>query len=260
MTRNFLRWMAPLALVAAAGCDGRGADDGNAAAAANDPPVATRLAAQHLPDSEAGQNVLGYFEATNTPGVVAERRARDLLDTMRAQPQTVLAALHSAYTQTAESHYGQRWRVVSLAASLGSPSARQVLAEVAASPIPPERIQRVAGQHWDGGSQEEERLIRMEAVEGLGRLARAGDVGSEETLARLAASSDLVLRATAVHQLVKAGGYAQARRDAVAALLPEQDRWMVNQREVNLADLPLASNPGPGTKNKMLPALRPAAE
>jgi hypothetical protein len=102
-------------------------------------------------------------------------------------------------------------------------------------------------------------MIRTEALGGLGRLARAGDRQAEEAIAQVVRSPDRVIRATAVHELLKAGGYAPDRIRAIGARLSADDQWMLSQREMTLAEMPDVVPPGPSKKNKVLPAFRPSA-
>jgi hypothetical protein len=244
----------------ATSCDGsRGSADEAAASEAPERQPAAVLAAQHLPDTAVGHHIAGYFDATNRVGPNAERSARDRLAAVRAEPEAAIATLRAAYARTAEASYQQRWRLISLAGELAVPSARPLLVEVAVTPIPPERAARIPGEHWEGGTRDEEIMIRTEALAGLGALARAGDLQSEQALLQAVRSPERLVRGNAVLQLLKAGGYSSERVRAVGALLAPGDEWMLNQREVSLQELPAVPPPGPSKKHKPLPAFRPSA-
>lgn len=109
------------------------------------------------------------------------------------------------------------------------------LAEVAGSAIPP-------GTGGENGTESEERMIRMRAVEGLGALALAGEEGAVAALEACTHVGNATVRATAVH--------AYLRIDPTrAAALPESDRWMAAIRDGDVVtDAPISpptSTPAP---------------
>jgi hypothetical protein len=87
-----------------------------------------------------------------------------------------------------------------------------------------------------------EEALRVQAVEGLEVLARAGVPDALEALVESVDAPSLTVRAVGLAALTDVGGANRARDDAVARLAPE-DRYLADLRRIDVRDVDQVADP-----------------
>ena len=188
------------------------------AAARNTPQVETEL----FPDTEAGRMLREHMMIlalpTESPDEADRRYARSITE-LRKNPKEVLDLLTSAYRRIEPFRYYDRWALVKTLADLGLPGAYESLGAIARAPLPPEQNKDV--HHFS--TQEDEVMIRLRAVDGLGRLAASGHKAADANLLALAtdrANPNLAIQARAIKAYLRAGRDYDARARLLKSRLP----------------------------------------
>jgi hypothetical protein len=180
------------------------------------------------------QELRAHLAGGQTPGTDSATRQRASLARLRNRAADFTKAARAMYGEARPNDYLHRWGLVHTMGELGTPAAIDALAEIATAPLP---AATVAGNH-ETSPDEEEAMIRMRAVAGLGRLAGSGDRSARAALERCAGAQDRAVRATAVFEWI-AAARAQGEDDGRAkaqmkALLPAKDAWMLELRHGRL--------------------------
>jgi hypothetical protein len=132
------------------------------AASVPSPPVG-------LPDTPAGRAASAYLASVYGAGADAEARHQQALAALRGTGDEGVTVLVEAYRAAPAAEYGRRRLYVAALAALELPGALPALLAVTREPVPePARVPEHAVNPFL-----EEALIRMAAVNGIGRLAAA---------------------------------------------------------------------------------------
>jgi hypothetical protein len=132
-----------------------------------------------------------------------------------------VALLTEAYNKTAARHYFNRWGLVKTLGDIGNNIAAQPLSTIIFSKIPEETSQDL--HHFS--TQEEEVIIRLRAVEGIGMLAKNGDRYSERILLQLALDStqkNSAIQLRAIKAYLRAGKNTDEREKLLKSKLDKK--------------------------------------
>lgn len=137
--------------------------------------------------------------------------------------------------------YLDRWKIVDTLATLESHETLPALAQVAEQPVQEETLQH----DHQFSQQAEEQMIRTSAIQGLEQLARRGVVEAEAEILELTASTDPIVRETAVLAYRRSGPGERAERIAVLEeRLPEEHHPLLRIQEVSAVELVPQPEPG----------------
>lgn len=140
----------------------------------------------------------------------ADAKYNASLAELKKKPEEAVSLLNEAYKKTEARHYFNRWGIVKTLGDIESTLATGPLADIALSRIPPETSKDL--HHFS--SQEEEIIIRIRAIEGLGKLAKTGDKNADGVLLRLALDStnkNSAIQLRAIKAYLRAGKNADDR-------------------------------------------------
>lgn len=219
------------------------------AAAAPPPPPSTQVEAREfptpsepspspdgvagLPQTPAGQALGEYFAAMAGVGPDAEARYQERLRELRRHAAEAAKLARDVYQATPKGEYYGRQAAVEALSALESHEAAGALAEIAREPIPP----GLADSH-DDHRLISEGTIRFSAIRGLGEIAGAGNEQASLSLREVATGGHPTVQLYAAQVYVEAHGYSREARRETAALLPAEDRLLLEARPTDAADLP----------------------
>lgn len=189
----------------------------------------------NVSDTEGGRIVAGHLATYDFAGPTAQARFDESLRKLRERPREVVAEVRALYQRAAKGDHASRSLATSTLRQLGSHEAESALSEIASEPIPPELRPLEHG----GSPLQEEGLIRIAALDGLGHLAQLGNASALATLASLMASGNPLIRRYAAQEYVEAQGYSREARNTAAGVLPESDRMVVDARPLDPEDVPV---------------------
>ncbi len=117
----------------------------------------------------------------------ADAKYNASLSELKKNPVEVVVLLNKAYKKTEVKHYFNRWAIVKTLGDLESIQTIKPLSDIIFSEIPPETSMDL--HHFS--TQEEEVIIRIRAIEGLGMLSKRGDSTATRILLQLALDSTI---------------------------------------------------------------------
>jgi hypothetical protein len=191
--------------------------------------------------------VLEAMRRMNAVGDAAEQDYRRALRRVHEYSGDAVAALARAgWESIPEEAYLDRWALVQLLTDLMMPATGEVLDRVLSTPLPPERSSDVDHRYSTVG---QEVVLRTTAVEGLFRLASAGEEQAVRILVRHVRHEHRSVRVACVLALRELGGDAE---ESMRTALPEEDHYMLEIRRLSAQDAPqptavdLIRSPGEG--------------
>jgi hypothetical protein len=182
-----------------------------------------------------GRMLADYFTQLFRLGPDAEKRAKELLEKLKQNPTEAVAKLDELYRKLPPDAHTLRETTVQTLSDLGSHEALESLNSVLQDDLP--FHQGNGDPHAEGFSPDEGR-VRFAALEGLEGLAMQGNGDAEAALEEMMVNGHPTLRHQAVVAYVHAGPDPRSRQAAAAALLHEEDRWMVNTVVMSDPDMP----------------------
>ncbi len=190
--------------------------------------------------SPAGVALANVIAAMNRPGDDAEAEYQRSLGELRRQAETVVIEIARASKDCDEADYPSRWALVHVAAELRHPAALPFLRNLVETPIPPEQSK----DPHSFSTVAEETILRTTAVEGVGELAgEHKNREAQEALWEFLKQPSLSIRRAAVQSLYGAAGSSKRVRDRMASLLPENERFLLDLKRVDVTDVPQVSRP-----------------
>jgi hypothetical protein len=177
-----------------------------------------------FPDSDAGRAVESHLEAMLAMGPDAETNYQASLGALRARGAEAIMAILDTYNEADEALYSERAALVETLTELRKPEARNALLAIANEALP----ERVLGPDDTISAIEQEAIIRMTAIRGLGHLAVQDDTAAT-ALAELANHREVSLHEQARQSLaiVIAQEKDQERLQRLIALFPgEYQNWL----------------------------------
>lgn len=137
---------------------------------------------------------------------------------LKKNKEEAVSLLADAYKKTEARHYFNRWGLVKTLGDLESNTATKHLTDIALAAIPSETSKDL--HHFS--TQEEEVIIKVRAIEGLGMLAKAGDRTADAVLLRLALDStnkNSAIQLRAIKAYLRAGKDTNQRAKLLIARL-----------------------------------------
>jgi len=168
----------------------------------------------------------------------AEDRYQAALGRLREQAATAVVELAGMERDCAGRDYPTRWALVHVAASLRHPAALPFLRNLVLTPIPAEQ----SPDSHSFSSVAEETILRTTAVDGVGALAADGNREAQEALVEFVAQPSLSIRRAAV-QSIMATPRGRSRGRQIAALLPEDQRFLLDLKPADVHDVPQVARP-----------------
>ncbi|MGH9840896.1 MAG: HEAT repeat domain-containing protein [Blastocatellia bacterium] len=152
-----------------------------------------------FPNTPAGNALSAHIQNVVATGPGADARYQASLEGLRQHLPEVVTILAETYQATDKTLYPTRWALVQTLANLRAEAAVDPLIQIAREPVPPPR-----GGDNDGlDPYEEESLIRMVAIQGLGYLVGANDAAAQ-TLGELTKHKIIAVSEEAVRSLAEA--------------------------------------------------------
>lgn len=160
------------------------------------------------------------------------------LERLRSNAQGVVVEIAHVDSFLKETDYPSRWAVIFAASELRHPAALPYLRSVALSRIPSER----SSDTHSFSTVAEETILRTTAVEGIGRFALDHDAQAIDALFECLARPSFSVRRAAVQELLAARD-GDDQRDRIAAALPEDQRFLLDLRHINVDRAPQIRDP-----------------
>jgi hypothetical protein len=205
-----------------------------------------------LPETPLGRAMTAHLDTFEAAGPNAQRKFDQTLAKLRADPRGAAKMAYDAYQRTPKDDYASRSALSGVLTQLESHEAMPALKKIALEPVPPE-ISR-AGEAPELSA---EGTIRIGAVRGLGELASRGNTDALQALADAVRNGDPTVRRYAAQMYVEAEGDSREARRAMAALLPEDERAVVEARPMSPGEQPqpepALSKPSHGQAGKEKP-------
>lgn len=193
---------------------------------------------QNVPSDGPGRTLLkNFFVAMSASGDDADDQYRRALVDLRKHAELVMVEVARSHSECSAHDYPTRWAHVHAASELRHPAALPFLRNLILTPIPPEGSPDPHSWSTVG----EETILRTTAVEGVGFLAR-NRVSAVDTLFEALRQPSLSVRRAAVQSLLSTGRGRKLRAQ-VANALPEEQRFLLDLKAVNVADVPQVKNP-----------------
>ena len=214
-------------------------------------------------DSPAGRSLQDFLaliesaELADAPEAEAVERIAAASGDMRDRAEEVVIEIARAEAAAPPDDYPLRFALVQAAAELRHPAALPFLRTLVATPIPPERVP----DPHSFSTVAEETILRTTAVEGVAALAAGGDEAARAALFEILDQPSLSIRRAAVQALL-ATGDDPALRDQIARRLPEEQRFLLDLKRVDVRDVEQIADPqahlterGRGERTKTPPRL-----
>jgi hypothetical protein len=193
-----------------------------------------------LGSGPAGSALRQSVDRMSAIGPDAETAYQEAIAGVRSQPPDELrAAVTAAFRDLPDDAYLDRVSMVQVLTDVRDPSLVDVLRDVIAAPLPPERS---TGEDYKYSTTAREVLIRTTAVDGVARLAAEGSAEAVDVLVDNVTHENHTVRAACVVALLELGGEPASRaRDRIR----DDDRDLLELRRARVQDVP---QPDPGSE------------
>lgn len=191
-----------------------------------------------MSDNEPGVLVRNFFAVMNSSGENAQAAYEARLAELREHAEEVVPELERAERAADPGDYPTRWAIVHTATELRHPAALPFLRGLLQTPIPPEQ----SSDPHSFSTVAEETILRTTAVEGIGYLAAAENTLALETLFESLGLPSLSIRRAAV-QAILATPDGQNLRERIAALLPENQRFLLDIKRIDVREVTQIAEP-----------------
>ena len=177
-----------------------------------------------FPDTQLGKKLDHHMRVLTLPTErieEADQLYNESIIELRKNPNDVVNLLKEAYTKIEENRYFDRWGLVKTMADLKVNESFPVLQSILRSKIPEEKLADL--HHFS--TQEEEQIIRLQAVEGLTFLASQNNKEAEQELLRIVLMPDYpyyAIKKRAIKGYLKAGKDLNTRIRFLKSKLPEE--------------------------------------
>jgi hypothetical protein len=189
-------------------------------------------------NNDAAKALRNFLSVMYSQGDNAAATYARALEPLRGQAEAVAAEISHVEASLREFDYPSRFALIFAAAELRHPATLPWLRSIALSRIPAERSRDA----HSFSTVAEETILRTTAVEGLGRLARDNNEQAIESLFECLARPSLSIRRAAVQELLQAPD-ARNQRDRIAAALPQDQRFLLDLRSIDVRDAPQIRDP-----------------
>jgi hypothetical protein len=189
-------------------------------------------------NNEEGKVLRHFLSVMDSHGEDAARVYDQALEPLRAKAERVVVEIAHVESFMKETDYPSRWALIFAASELRSPAALPYLRAVALSRIPSERSRDT----HSFSTVAEETILRTTAVEGIGRLARDNNAQAVDTLFECLSRPVISIRRAAVQELLSTPD-GRNQYDRIAASLPEDQRFLLDLRHIEVHQAPQIRNP-----------------
>lgn len=179
-----------------------------------------------------------FLSAMNAIGDDAQSRYDHALDALHNEAEQVVPEIDRALQSTAQQDFPSRWALVYTAVKMKHPTALPFLRNLVIAPLP-------MNAPADGHSRSilaEETMLRATAVEGIEHLAVSGNEDALQALFRAIEQPSRSIRIAAVQGILATPG-GERLRARVAAMLPEEHRFMLDIKRMDVRDVPQIDDP-----------------
>jgi hypothetical protein len=207
-----------------------------------------------FPDTPAGKAIAAHIPKVTAVGADAEANYQASLAALRQLPDAV-AILAEVYAATDKGLYPSRWVLVQTLSDLRAETAVGPLIRIAKEPVPPPRGKGGSEEGLD--PYEEESLLRMTAIQGLGHLAGTDDTAAN-TLGELTRHEIISIREEAARSLADAirGVRDEQRAAFLRSLLPPNYDMSLDPSKIRPVP-PDGANPRLQPRNARSPSPEP---
>ena len=190
--------------------------------------------------SPAGVALSNAIAAMSQHGDDAEEEYQRALEDLRKQVDAVAVEIARASNDCETKDYPSRWALVHVAAELRHRAMLPFLRNLVETPIPAEQSK----DPHSFSTVAEETILRTTAVDGVGELARdRQSKDAVEALWEFLKQPSLSIRRAAIQGLYGAAGNNKRVRDRISSLLPEEQRFLLDLKAVEVTDVPQISRP-----------------
>jgi hypothetical protein len=190
-------------------------------------------AARLFPGTPAGLLLREHWrreQEVTSRSEAAERHARSM-EALRPHARDAALLLYDAYRALDGVDQLGQYTAVSTLAALESEHAAAPLEDIARAPI---EVEEEAGDHH-GGAKAHERVVRLAAITGLGRLSSSGSAAALDALLGIVRDPTLSahrsIKVRAIRSYVGTGPGAEQRAAHIQGDVPEELRWALEPRE-----------------------------
>lgn len=169
-------------------------------------------------------------------GEGAEERYQASLEELRKNPEESIRILKDVYQKVEETQYFERWKLVETMSAIQDEAALAPLSEIAVTPIPPEKYERV--EHAPSSTAQESN-IRVTALDGLAYLARDGHEEAEGVLLQSSRdNTDVTVRRRAIRGYLAAGDNYEERATKLKSIVPEEQHNLIHLDVTPISEVP----------------------
>lgn len=183
-------------------------------------------------DSEYAPLVVAALAQMSGAEPDAEARYQATLQALSVEPQAAADTIAAIYRATPEDQYVERWSQVHLMSDLEITESLAMFEELLSTPIPPEKAPGMVTYSTVG----EETMIRMTAVEGIGRLAARDDRKALAALREHTRHESFSVRRAAIQAYIDVVG--EEGREELRYELPEEDQFILDVRRASIQEVP----------------------
>jgi hypothetical protein len=191
-----------------------------------------------ISNSPAGTALRNFLALMNRAGEDAQAEYEAALEELRQAAEDVIIEIARASNACDDEDYPFRWALVHVAAELRHPAALPFLRNLVLTPIPAERSR----DPHSFSTVAEETILRTTAVEGVEYLAVDGNDAALEALFAFLGQPPLSIRRASVQAILATKG-GQDLRKRVAALLPEDQHFLLDIKRVDVREVPQIDDP-----------------
>ncbi len=196
-----------------------------------------RRAHEPMPGSPAATHLANLISAMYQAGDDADTNYKTALKRLRERPAEVVIEIARGERCCHEDDYQTRFALIHAAAEMKHPATLPFLINLVLTPLPAER----SSDPHSFSSVAEETILRTRAIEGVGRMAKENREALDALFEFLKQPS-LSMRRAAIQSLLAVRRDAFTRKK-IAALLPEEHRFLLDLKAVDVREVPQIKNP-----------------
>jgi hypothetical protein len=183
---------------------------------------------------EPSRLLKGFILAMNATGQDAKDRYDHALDALCNDAEQVLPEIERVLQSTPQQDFLSRWVLIYTAVKMKHPSTLLFLKNLVLAPLSLEEPSPL----FLG----EETMLRTTAIEGIEYLAISGNEDALQALFQIIEEPSRSIRIAAV-QGILATPEGELLRDRVAEILPEEHRFMLDIKRMDVRDVPQINDP-----------------
>ena len=195
-------------------------------------PQSGLISKEDSPGDLEEKRLENHFRSMDAVGPDAEADYQATLTDLKKDSMRSIRDLSEAYQDIPEAGYAARWKIVHTLAAIEGDAALEILRSIAKQPVPSEKLPSAHGL----SSAEEERAIRVTAIDGIASLAMNGNAEADSALLRLAVETgNLSLQRRAIRGYLAAGATDEKRAEFLRTQIEPGRHHLINL-DVTLPD------------------------